>query len=222
MTNKDIYKIWSPVHKKWVNWVRPVPFLAINNKTKVFQSSGLVMPFLSKLDKNDKSTAIIVDLPGTHSVEAGILLAQNGYRPIPIYNGVLPELGARATTDNTSVSSALVWGASILSKMKIQDDAPPAFLTDSHRLDDVRVDLSIFDNSWDVYHQDLPSGEYFLKNGIDKVLVISKKSVARDLKEVFAEYPKGKIKILWTDGYEEPKPVKKGLRLFASKYRRDD
>ena len=222
MTNKDIYKIWAPVGKKWVDWVRPVPFLEINNKTKIFQPSNFSIPVLAQLDKNDKTTAIIVDLPGTQSVEAGILLAKHGYRPIPIYNGVVQQKLSRSTTDNTSVSEALVWGSSILANVEIKDDAPPVFLTDSNRLQTYRMDLSIFDNSWDVYHQDLPSGEYFLKNGIDKVLVIGNKSVSNDLREIFAEYPKDKISILWTNGYDEPKCVKKHWLWSKPKYPKDD
>ena len=222
MTNKDIYKIWAPAHKKWVNWVRPVPFVAINNKTKIFQPSNLVLPCLSHLDKNDTTTAIIVDLPGAQSVEAGILLAQHGYRPIPIYNGVMEQEGARATTDNHSVLGALVWGSSILSNVELKDDAPPVFLTDTNRLDEYKLDCSIFDNSWDVYPQDLPSEDYFLKNGITKILVISNKAVNRDLKAIFAEYPKKKVAIYWTDGYEEPKRVKRWCNFFGLKNRRDD
>lgn len=27
MTGKDVYKIWAPVGARWVDWVRPVPFV---------------------------------------------------------------------------------------------------------------------------------------------------------------------------------------------------
>jgi hypothetical protein len=209
MTNKDIYKIWAPYNKKWVEWVRPVPFVSISNNTKRFYPTGLLLPCLSCLDRNDKSTAIIVDLPGSQSVEAGILLAKHGYRPIPIYNGTIEQSGARATTDNQSVVNALAWGASILSDMEIQDDANPAFLTDTNRLQRYKLDSSIFDNSWDVYHQDLPSEEYFLKNGISKILVIGD-ALSKDLKKIFSSYPKKKISIFWTNGYDAPKCIKKG------------
>ena len=29
MTGKDIYKIWAKEGAKWVDWVRPVPFIGI-------------------------------------------------------------------------------------------------------------------------------------------------------------------------------------------------
>lgn len=209
IANKEIYKIWSPFNKKWTNWVRPVPFIAINKNTKKFQPTNIPLPYLSDLNKGDTSTAIIVDMPGAKSVEIGILLAKFGYRPIPIYNGTMAQKGARATTDNESILSALVWGASILSNIEIKDDAPPVFLTDTNRMQRHKLDYSVFDNSWDVYHQDLPSEEYFLENGITKIVVISNK-LQKDLKKIFAEHPKKKIQIFWTDGYDAPKCIRRG------------
>lgn len=208
MNNKSIYKIWAPFSKKWVDWVRPVPFIQIGEHITEYKPSDIVLPVLSKIDMKDESMAIIVDLPGTKSVDIGIELAEKyGYRPIPIYNGVIEQNDARATTDNLSISDALVWGAYKLSSIELKDDARPVFLTDKNRLDQFRFDRSIFDNSWDVYHQDMPSEDYFLKNGITKILVISNK-LSIDLKKIFANYPRKKIDIFITDGYNNPKLVR--------------
>lgn len=208
MTIKDVYKIWSPSGKRWTDWVRPVPFVAMKQHIKTFQPSGFTIPYISSLE-NNKNTAIIVDLPDTNSVEAGIQLAKCGYRPIPIYNGTMEQYGARATTDNRSVLDALVWGATVLSSIEIPNDAPPAFLTDTNRLQRHRIDSSIFDNSWDVYHQDLPTEDYLLNHGITKLIVISNK-LSKDLKKIFAGYPKKKLAIWWTDGYDKTKCIRKG------------
>lgn len=208
MTKKDIYRAWAPVGKKWVDWVRPVPFVALNNKISNFQQSSFALPFLDHIEKTKSSTAIIVDLPGSQSVEAGIVLAKNGYRPIPVYNGVMEQVGSRATTDNHSILNALVWGAKELENIEIQDNAPPAFLIDSGRLQSYKIDVSVFDNSWDIYHQDLPTEDYLLKNGISNIVIIGN-FVAKDLKEIFAEYPRKQINIFLTNGYDEPKCVKK-------------
>ena len=209
MTNKEVFRAWAPLNKKWVDWVRPVPFVNINEKHENFHPSGVVISCLDDFDM--KNTAIIVDLPSDDSVEAGILLAQNGYRPIPIYNGVLQQNGSRATTNNEGILSALVWGASILKTVKIDDNAPPAFLIDSNRLHRWRIDLSIFDNSWDVYPQDIPSEDYFLKNGINKILIIGRK-YPRDLKAIIKEWPKKQISVYVSDGYEKPKCVRKAKK----------
>ena len=204
MTNKDVYKIWAPTGKKWVDWVRPVPFLSINSKTPKYTPEVIALPYISQLDASDKSTAIIVDLPDEDSVDVGILLAKQGFRPIPIFNGVIEQKGSRATMDNHSISSAILWGTPILSETELADDAPPAFLTDADRLNCFRLDRSIYDNSWDVYHQDLPSEEYLLANGIKRIVVICN-FLARDLKEVFAEYTKKEIEVYWTNGYNDLK-----------------
>ena len=54
MVNKDIYKIWAPPQKKWVDWVRPVPFFAISNNIKKSTHFKPVLPCLSFLEKNKK------------------------------------------------------------------------------------------------------------------------------------------------------------------------
>ena len=123
MTGKDIYKIWAPVGKRWVDWVRPVPFIGINGHiTKQTFSNG-ALPIVDFVDDSYKDAAIIVDLPGVESVKAGIALAQMGYRPIPVYNGTMQQQGARATVDNHIVQEGLIWGAGELAKLEIADDA---------------------------------------------------------------------------------------------------
>ena len=218
MTNKEVYQIWAPFGKRWTEWVRPVPFINIQVNTipnKPIQRADYKYIALMQEKPIDTSTAIIVDLPDSDSIPVGIELAKFGYRPIPIHNGTIETYGSHANVDNTSVSNDLAWGASILKDINIPDDAPPAFLTDLDRLQRRKFDLSVFDNSWDVYHQDLPSENYLLEHGIDKIIVVSPFGVASDLKSIFAEYDKKKISIFWTDGQHEPvlcKRAKKSTR----------
>ena len=211
MTNKEIYKIWAPVGKRWVDWVRPVPFVCINERVQLFKPTPMFFPLLKELNLDDKKTAIIVDLSGSHGIQAGLMLAQEyGYRPIPIYNGIMEQPGARATSDNHSILGGLVWGASILSNVDLPDDAPPVFLTDANRLQTSRIDVSIFDNSWDVYPQDLPSENYLLSHGIERIIILGSDKPPRDLKAIFWDYPKKKVKIYWTNGYDKVKRIKIG------------
>ena len=208
MTNKEIFKIWAPYGKRWTDWVRPVAFISMKQPLKPFIPSQICLPVLDNF-ANNKNTAIIIDLNGEKSVEAGILLAKKQYRPVPIYNGTAEQHNARATTDNHSIQAALLWGAKILQNTNIPDDAPPAFLTDTNRLQREKIDRSVFDNSWDVYHQDLPTENYFLENGISQILVISR-AVPKDLRKIFAKHPQKKLSILWSDGYSEPTYTRKG------------
>ena len=157
-------------------------------------------------DESFKETAIIVDLPGVKSVAEGISLAMAGYRPIPIYNGTIEQSGARATVDNQSVGMALISGAEKLADIDISDEALPAFLLDSNRMNRFKMEISVFDNSWDIYHQDLPSADYFIYNGIQKIVVVGER-ISKDLKKIFYGFQKKGISIYLKKEYEKPKKI---------------
>ena len=100
-----------------------------------------------------------------------------------------------------------MWGAQELQKIKRVNHATPVFLLDANRLNRYKVNPSIFDNSWDIYPQDIPSPHYFLKQGITKIIVRGNQ-LHPDLSKVLYKYQKNHIQILFTNGYEEPKIVK--------------
>ena len=207
MTVKELYKIWAPYGKKWVDWVRPVPFVELNHYNKMYNHSRFSIPTINYVDATCKNTAVIVDLPGMESVEEGMGLAKLGFRPIPIFNGTAEQKGARATVDNQSAGIALALAANELAQIEFTDDAMPAFLTDRNRLQRYKMDISVFDNSWDVYPQDLPTAEYLLNNDIKKLIVVGR-DVAKDLKKILYDYQKKGIEIYHTNRYELPKKVR--------------
>lgn len=208
MTGKEVYKIWAPAGSKWIDWVRPVPFVQIDDEDfKVYKSRNFSIPKINYINELQKDTAIIVDLPEYYSINEGIALSKIGYRPIPVYNGTAETKGARATVDNHAVEAGLIWGAMELEKTELENDVPPVFLVDSNRLNRYKLDISIFDNSWDLYPQDIPSAEYFLKNGIDK-FIIRGNLFNIDLKKILYKHQEKGMKIYFTEGYEEPKIVK--------------
>ncbi len=201
---KEIYKIWAPTDCKWVEWVRPVPFMGISSAIKYSQNS-VAIPLVD-LDIKSNS-AIIVDLPGTESVAMGIALAKRGIRPIPVYNGTIEQQGARATVDNHSICSALVWGAHELKNISLANDAIPAFLTDSNRMNRYKMEEGLFDNSWDIYPQDLPSADYFISNHIKKIIMITD-IISKDINKILYNYQDKGMEILITQGYDEPRKLK--------------
>ena len=216
MTVKELYKIWVPYGKKWVEWIRPVPFVEMNHYSKMYNHSEFFIPAISYIDMTCENTAVIVDLPGMESVEEGIGLAKLGFRPIPIFNGTAEQNGARATVDNQSAGIALALAVNELVKIELKDDALPAFLTDRNRLQRYKMDVSVFDNSWDVYPQDLPTAEYFLNNDIKKLIVVGR-DVAKDLKKILYDYQKKGIEIYHTNRYELPKKVRIRKPFFKEK-----
>ena len=216
MTAKEIYRIWAPAGKTWVDWVRPVPFIGIGECSKQYACSSFQVPRPEVSNEIYKDGAIFVDLPGEESVSMGIALARQGYRPIPVYNGTIEQMGSRATVDNQTVGEALWMATTELSQIEIADDALPAFLLDRNRLNRFKMEIALFDNSWDIYPQDIPSAEYFIARGIQKILIIGE-SVSKDLKKILYDYQKKNITIYLTNGYEVPKKVKLHKPLVKDK-----
>ena len=212
MLGKDTYKIYAKKGAKWTNWVRPVPFVAIDTYNRK-PISNWVERKIMFIDKYEQDTAIFIDMPGKESIEYGIALASIGYRPIPLFNGTDEQVGAEATTDTYTIESQLINGSEKLKKINLKDDANPAFLLDSMRTNRYRSKESIFDNSWDLYKQDIPTAEYFKENGINKIIVVGN-TIQRDLREIFFEFQDKGIEFYLTDGYSSPKKVnlKKSLK----------
>lgn len=207
MIGREVYKIWAPTGKKWIDWVRPVPFVLIDDLKCVHEVSNFFVSNIDYIDKIELDTAIIVDLPGELSVKEGIALAKIGFRPIPIYNGTNEQKGAIATVDNFAITTALICATSKLEQLYLENDTPPAFLLDSNRMNRYKMDISVFDNSWDIYPHDLPSAEYFVNNGINKIIVVGE-TIQKDLKKILYNFQKKGISILHTNGYEKPKVVR--------------
>lgn len=207
MTNKEIYKIWAPDKKRWGDWVRPVPFINIDDSSSRKEFIDYRIPSINYLKELLNDTALIIDIPGIDSIKEGIALAKLGYRPIPIFNGTDPPIGTISTTNNQIIKPLLIWGAFELKNIKLKNDAPPVFLLDQNRLNRYKINNGIFDNSWDIYDGDLPSPKYLLENGINKIIVRSNFQ-AKDLRKILYKWQKNNIKIFFTNGYEEPKELK--------------
>ena len=205
MKGKEIYKIYAPVGAKWTDWVRPVPFVAIDTYHRKPVGDWLDRKAMF-LKQYQQDTAIFIDLPGKESIELGIGLAYIGYRPIPVFNGTDEQQGSQATTNTYLIESCLINGSQKLKNIKLKNDANPVFLLDSYRTNRYRAKESIFDNSWDLYKQDIPSAEYFKQNGITKIIVVGN-TIQRDLKKIFLRFQEKGIEIYITDGYSFPKKV---------------
>ena len=206
MRGKEIYKIYAPNGAKWTDWVRPVPFVAIDtyNRKPIADWMERKAMFLKNYQQD---TAIFVDLPGKESIELSIDLAYKGYRPIPIFNGTDEQPGSQATTNTYLIESCLINGSEKLKNIKLDNNANPAFLLDSYRTNRYRAKESIFDNSWDLYKQDIPSAEYFKQNGITKIIIVGDEK-QKNLKKIFLKFQEKGIDIYITDGYTFPQKVK--------------
>ena len=206
MRGKEIYKIYAPNGAKWTDWVRPVQFVAIDTYNRKLIADWMERKAMF-LKNYQQDTAIFVDLPGKESIELSIDLAYKGYRPIPIFNGTDEQPGSQATTNTYLIESCLINGSEKLKNIKLDNNANPAFLLDSYRTNRYRAKESTFDNSWDLYKQDIPSAEYFKQNGITKIIIVGD-AIQRDLKKIFLKFQEKGIDIYLTDGYTFPQKVK--------------
>ena len=206
MTGRDVYKKWAPAGVRWTEWVRPVPFVSMDYSYLDGGLSEHTTPVIGYANGCSMDTAIIVDLPGAESVKEGIALARLGFRPIPVYNGTSGQEGAMAIVDTLAIENALKWGAGELEGIKIADNAPPAFLLDSNRTHRLKMNASVFDNSWDIYDQDLPTAEYLMGKDIRRIVVRGVKMQTDLIKILFKFQGKG-ITIHYTDGYAKPSAI---------------
>lgn len=205
MIGKEIYKIYAPKGAKWTEWVRPVPFVAIDTYIRKPISDWIDRKVIF-LKQYEKDIAMFIDLPGKESIELGISLAYMGYRPIPLFNGTDEQKYSQATTDTYLVESCLINGYEKLKNISLNNSANPVFLLDNSRTNRYRAQSSIFDNSWDLYKQDIPTPKYFKENGINKIIIIGN-NIQRDLKKIFIEFQNVGVDIYLTDGYHTAKKV---------------
>jgi hypothetical protein len=186
-----------------VDWVRPVPFVSIKDSDNANSLTSFAIPPIYYLSERRDNTALFLDLPRHGAIEEGLALAQLGYRPIPLYNGTYEQAGSLALVD-CHIEDALVWGARELAKLELAADAPPAFLLDSNRTHRHKMAVSVYDNSWDLYGQDIPSAKFFRANGIEKIIVRGAgKKMQKDLARIFKGFKKVGLVIVYTQGWEE-------------------
>jgi hypothetical protein len=157
-----------------------------------------------------RDTALILDLPAEEGVAESLLLAEMGYRPVPLYNGVFEKYEYATVVAVRDLARALYVGAITLHTTHIRADAPPVFMLDSLRMRGAAKSPGTYDNRWSIFAQDMPSAAFLLKQGINKVLVRTKEEevnptarIQDDLTHVLRRYQDAGIKILHTDGRNE-------------------
>lgn len=203
MKNKDYYKIWAPKISIWSSWVRPVPFLDID---KVHDRNFVLPEISNKLVYKD-DTVYFIDLPKDESVLIGLRMMEQGYRPIALYNASPAPNKSFSLVDTVSIQEALKWGTSLLNEANLRDDALPVFLLDSNRILRHKFDPSVFDNSWDLYKQDIPSPELMKKHQIKNIIIYTNE-VHRDLKIIFYEFQEKGFNIYQTHGANDLEKLK--------------
>jgi len=88
MTKEEIFDIWAPPSGIWSPWAKPVLFSSISPAANLIEINDVGDPDMTWASTADGTTAIVVDLPGSAAVAAGLKLASLGYRPVPLFNAI--------------------------------------------------------------------------------------------------------------------------------------
>ncbi|OUL23774.1 hypothetical protein [Nostoc sp. 106C] len=196
MQPKEFFAIWAPKEVVWSRWAKPVVFSQLT-ETRV---AAAVLRNEFNINANsiptpDRSTFVLVNLPGVESVELGVALAQRGYRLVPLYNCCE---GTNAIIPMAAIIDSLVSATPILQQLQIPLLAPPAFLIDANRMrDTAKPSPGDFDNRWLIFPEDFPSGKFLLSQGIQRVLLLQRNETPEsDLAHVLLRWQQQGIQLL--------------------------
>jgi hypothetical protein len=179
ISSEDAFAAWAPESVRWSDWAKPVIFVQATDMLPADPLPDAPAPAFAATVPLD--SAVVVDLPGAESVQAGLALAARGFRPVPLFNGTD---GPSAVIDVRPIVAALGAGVDVLRRTSLAPEAPPAFLLDARRngpFPEVRP--GSYDNRWVTLPQDFPSASLLISRGIRTASIVQHggSAVAPDL-----------------------------------------
>ncbi len=226
MNRVELFETWAPAGSPWSRWAKPVLFAEMGGERRAVEGA----PELARLGlRQDAPTAVVVDLPGEEAVMVGLALAQDGYRPVPLFNGARGPLGLASGLVLVPVEPVVEWlwqGAEYLERVRLPESAPPAFLLDERRQSPQASPApGRFDNRWMVFPQDFPSANFLRGQGIRQVLLLqgqAGRSPAVDLAHVLLRWQQGGLALFMAEpsagGAAQPLVVGKPSRFRSLWY----
>jgi hypothetical protein len=187
MSAEAAYASWAPAGRTWSLWVKPVLFAHLSSDLP--EGEVALVPSLelgaavARLPAPDRCLGLVLDLPGEAGVRAGLLLAERGYHPVPLYNAA-PGAPALERVPVRSTLEALVAVTPALRLGALPERAPPAFLLDARRSGVAgRPDEGLFDNRSVCFPTDFPSAATLQRAGIQGMVLVQPEGTApaRDL-----------------------------------------
>ena len=206
MNKEQIFAAWAPDDSLWSTWVKPVLFAHLDD-LQLRPDPLVPTPEPARRPVNldwcppvAEKVALIVDLPGPEGVVLGALLAERGYRPVPLYNALplpnsLPFGRHEAVVNVLPTLDALRREAERLAGLTLPPDAPPVFLLDAHRQGAVLPDPEMFDNRSVCFTTDFPSANFLHAHGFKRALLVPSAGLeaAPDLSHLLRRWQEGGI-----------------------------
>ena len=173
VSSEQIFAAWAPSEVVWSEWAKPVAFVRSEEVTGEVAPDAQMPRIAAPLDP---SSAVIVDLPGAEAVHAGLVLAERGFWPVPLFNGTS---GPMPVVDVLPITRALVGGVERLRQRAVSPMAAPAFLLDSRRqAAGVAIKPGVYDNRWVTLPQDFPSAALLASRGMTTATLIRRDAVS--------------------------------------------
>jgi hypothetical protein len=214
------FAAWTRPDVPWCDWAKPVAFLTSPLATAAEPDLPPPPPLSMALDP---TAAVIVDLPGPEAVSAGLLLAERGFCPVPLFNGTS---GPSPIINVDGIARALAAGAERVKQLPLSSMAPPAFLLDSRRLQRGGIAPGKYDNRWVALPQDFPSGALLASRGIQLAILLRRDgtSIPADLAHVLARWVEHGLRVRVVnvdtgqaaDNVTIPKPSRFKLAWYAA------
>ena len=132
MSSEKVFQAWCPEHGLWSQWTKPVLYAYSHAATGPAHAEP-DRSLLSWLPSADRSTALVLDLPGALGAALGPSLALKGFRPVPLYNAMPAPDELQEVVPVRRIAATLVKLAPAMATITLPDHAPPAFLLDSER-----------------------------------------------------------------------------------------
>lgn len=201
---ETLFASFAPDGAPWSPWVKPVLFaaLATGEPAPTEEPTPLDVAWAPSPPAD---TLVVVDLPGARAVQAGMALAERGFRPIPLFNGTP---GLKPAVATRGIVEALTDAAPRLGALALPLDAPPAFLLDrARRGKGYKPEPGSYDNRWMTFPQDFPSANLLLARGLRRAIVWlpALKVPDDDLQHVLRRWQEAGIRILLQhDGASAP------------------
>ena len=241
MTGKELFETWAPSDSTWSQWVSPALFAQIECADGGAEASVNAPVPIWHEHKTSPESAVVIDLPGADSIRLALVLAERGYRPVPIINASPGPVGLQlnflpqpvnvshqsiVVLDMSSLVREICIGTAFLQKLTFASDAPPVFILDALRLrgtNPIRDDM--FDNRWMVFPQDFPSARFLADKKIKRLTLVQteKAHPLEDLSHALLRWQEAGIEIFARASGDTGAPsritVSKPSRFKASWYR---
>jgi hypothetical protein len=214
MTGKQLFETWASNDSTWSQWVSPALFAQIDCADGSAEASVDAPAPIWHEHKASPESAVVIDLPGADSIRLALVLAERGYRPVPIINASPGPVGLQlnflpkpanvspqsiVVLDMSSLVREICVGTAFLQKLTFASGAPPVFILDALRLrgtNPIRDDM--FDNRWMVFPQDFPSARFMVERKIKRVTLVQAEETqpSEDLSHVLLRRQEAGIEIL--------------------------